>query len=140
MLWIHPVLQALTTLIGLYVAYLGLQRFMAQHMGKSRPFLWKRHVTLGKVVLVLWTAGMVGGLAVARLKWQVNFVTGLHYQTALTMLPLILFGGLSGWYMDRHKAQRILLPLAHGVCNLAVVALALFQFRTGWQVIKDFIL
>lgn len=140
MLYFHPALQAATTLLGLFVAYLGLQRFVAQHMGRKLPFQWARHVSLGRIVLILWAAGLVGGLTVARLKWQVNFVTGLHYQTALAMVPLMLFGGVTGWYMDKHRARRTLLPLAHGVCNLVLLALALFQFRTGWQVIKDFIL
>jgi uncharacterized membrane protein YozB (DUF420 family) len=140
MLWFHPVLQSLATLLGIYAAWLGLQRLRANHFGAKVPFLWKRHVSMGAAAMVLWLLGMLGGLAVARIQWGVNFVTGAHYQVALVMLPLILFGIASGRYMDRVKARRTALPLAHGACNLLVLLLALYQIRTGWQVIRDFIL
>jgi len=140
MLWFHPILQFLTTFLGVYVAYLGMERLMRQHMGMNTQFLWKRHVQLGQIVIALWFFGMLGGLTVARLKWQVNFVTGAHYQTAFSMIPLMIFGFASGMYMDKRKAKRRLLPLAHAICNLLLLSLAFYQIRTGWQVIKDFIL
>lgn len=140
MIWIHPVLQAFATMIGIYAAYLGLERFLSQHMGMRTQFLWKRHVTFGQIAIGLWLFGMIGGLTVARLKWQVNFVTGAHYQTALTMLPFMVFGALSGIYMDKKKARRKILPLAHAICNILLLAMAVYQIKTGWQVIQDFIL
>lgn len=140
MLWFHPALQIIATMIGLYAGYLGMERFLSQHMGMRTQFLWKRHVTVGTIALLLWTGGLLGGFMVARLKWQVNFVTGAHYQTALTMLPLMIIGAASGLYMDKNKAKRRLLPLLHATCNLLVLSMALYQFKTGYQVIKDFIL
>ncbi|QGY39140.1 DUF4079 family protein [Pseudodesulfovibrio cashew] len=140
MLWIHPAMQVLATLIGIYAAYLGMKRFLSQHLSMRRQFLWNRHVALGAAAIVLWLAGLIGGFAVARIKWQVNFVTGDHYETALAMLPLLFFGGLSGLYMHRNKARRRVLPLLHGLCNVVLVGQALYQFKTGWQVIKDFVL
>ena len=140
MVWIHPVVQLLATFVGVYAAYLGLERFLSQHMGKATGFLWKRHVLFGRTALVVWMLGMAGGLLVARLKWQVNFVTGSHWQMAFVMLPLMVFGAATGAYMDKNKAKRTVLPLLHGGCNLLVLALAINQVRTGWQVIKDFIL
>ena len=140
MIWIHPVVQFVATLIGVYAAYLGLERFLSQHMGNATQFLWKRHVLAGRSALVLLMLGMGVGLLVARVKWQVNFVTGAHWQMAFVMLPLMIFGAASGWYMDTYKAKRSTLPLLHGGCNLLVIALAFNQMRTGWQVIKDFIL
>jgi hypothetical protein len=56
------------------------------------------------------------------------------------MLPLIVFGMTSGVYMDKKKARRTLLPLLHGSCNLILLIMAFLQIRTGWQVLKDFIL
>ncbi|SOB59334.1 conserved membrane protein of unknown function [Pseudodesulfovibrio profundus] len=140
MLWVHPFLQICATIIGLYAGYHGVKRLLSQHAGLKIPFNWKQHVTIGRIAIGLWMLGMAGGLTVARLKWEVNFVTGAHYKIAFTMLPLMIFGAVSGYYMDKNKAKRTLLPLAHGVCNLLLVGLALYQIRTGWQVIKDFIL
>lgn len=140
MLWFHPILQCLATLTGAYAAWLGLQRLLSRHFGMSLKFQWKRHVSVGTAALSLWLLGLFGGIAVARIKWGANFITGEHYQTALVMLPLLLFGLASGLYMDRVKGQRTLLPLLHGVGNLLILALALYQIRTGWQVIRDFVL
>lgn len=140
MLWLHPSLQLFATLIGMYAAYLGLARFQSQHLGKSVQFQWKRHVTFGRIAILLWMVGLAGGLLVARFKWNVNFVTGLHYKTAFTMFPLMVFCAASGIYMDKKKAKRTILPILHGIGNLILLGLALFQIRTGWQVIQDFIL
>jgi hypothetical protein len=140
MLWVHPALQVIATLIGFYAAYLGMERFLSQHMDMRTHFLWNRHVKVGLLAIALWCLGLVGGLLVARLKWQVNFVTGPHYQTAFAMLPFMFFGLGSGFYMDKRKARRKVLPLAHAICNLLLLSMAFYQFKTGWQVIKDFIL
>jgi len=140
MLWFHPVLQLVATLLGVYAAWLGVQRLRANHFGTKAVFRWKGHVNTGRAAMVLWLVGLFGGMAVARIQWGVNFVTGAHYQVALVMLPLLLFGLASGAYMDRVRARRTALPLAHGLCNLLLLALALFQIRTGWRVIQDFIL
>ncbi len=140
MLWIHPALQFIATMIGIYAAYLGMERFLSQHMKMRTQFLWQRHVTVGRIAIILWMLGFAGGMMIARLKWQVNLVTGLHYQTAFAMAPLMAIGAMTGIYMDRRKAKRTFLPLLHGAVNILLLFLAFFQIRTGWQVIKDFIL
>ncbi|WP_147819585.1 DUF4079 family protein [Salidesulfovibrio onnuriiensis] len=140
MLWFHPVLQALTTLLALYVAFTGLNRFLTQHLQISRPFQWRIHVQLGKLAILLWFAGFVGGLMVARMTWSVNFITGRHYQTALIMLPLLIFGYLSGIIMDAHKKPRGLLSLLHAANNITLLGLALYQFWTGWAVLREYLL
>ncbi len=140
MVWFHPVLQVIATMFGVYAGYLGMERFLSQHLGKRTQFLWLRHVMVGRVAVILWMLGLIGGLTVARLKWQVNFVTGAHYKTAFAMVPFLVVGALTGIYMDKRKAKRTLLPLLHGACNLVALAMALYQVRTGWQVIRDFVL
>lgn len=140
MLWIHPAIQVITTLFGIYAAYLGMERFLSQHLNMRTQFLWKRHVFVGRIALILWMLGLIGGGMVARLKWQVNFVTGPHYQIAFAMAPLLVIGALTGILMDRKKAKRTMLPLFHGACNILALLLAFLQIKTGWQVIKDFIL
>ena len=140
MLWFHPALQAFATMVGFYAAYLGMERFLSQHMGKRTQFLWKRHVTVGRMAILLWMAGLAGGILIARLEWQVNLITGPHFQTAFTMFPLMIVGAFTGIYMDRRKVKRTWLPLIHGMCNIVLLGLAFYQIKTGWQVIKDFIL
>lgn len=131
MMYVHPLLQIAATLLGVYVAWLGIQRFRRLHLGHQSRFDWKRHVKWGVVVMAVWSMGLLGGLAMAKLQWDVVMVTGAHYKTAFVMVPLMVFGLASGLYMDRNKASRKLLPLLHGICNLAVLLLALYQIRTG---------
>ena len=90
--------------------------------------------------MFIWMAGLAGGLIMARLKWNVNLVTGDHYKVAFSMIPLLFFGAASGLILDRKRKKRTLLPIMHGLCNLALLSLATYQIFTGWQVIKDFIL
>lgn len=140
MLWFHPVIQFIATLLGAYALYLGMDRFFSQHLGHTRQFNWKLHVSIGRIAIILWMAGLVGGMMVARLKWQTNFVTGSHYQTALAMIPFMTIGAVTGIYMDRKKMKRTIMPIIHGTCNAIALALAFNQIRTGWRVIQDFIL
>ena len=140
MLWFHPVLMTVATLAGVYAAYLGMERFLSRHLGMRTQFLWKRHALFGQAAMLLWLLGFFGGLVMARWAWQMNFVTGDHYETAFAMLPLLVAGGASGIYMDRRKAPRTVLPLLHGACNLILVIMALYQFSTGWDVIRNFVL
>lgn len=140
MLWVHPIIQLVATALGVYAAYLGGERFLAQHLGWRTQFLWKRHVQFGYLSMGIWGMGLISGFAVAKIHWQVNFITGGHVDTALAMIPFMVFGVLSGIYMDRRKAKRTLLPLCHGLCNLITLCMALYQIRTGWHVINDFIL
>lgn len=140
MLWLHPSVQLLAILIGSYAAYLGMERFLSQHLNMRTQFLWKRHVKVGQIAIFLWSAGLLGAMSVVHMKWGVNFVTSEHYQIAFIMTPLMVASVASGIYMDKIKAKRKLLPLIHGICNTILIALAFYQIRTGWQVISDYIL
>ena len=66
-------------------------------------------------------------------------MTGTHGKTALVMLPLLLFGLISGIYMNQVKKKRRFLPLLHGANNLVVIILALSQIRTGWWVLNTYV-
>jgi hypothetical protein len=140
-MWIHPILQTLALLLSLYVLYLGWARFSFAHLGtKGVIFAWKRHVQLGILVLCGWGLDFVVGLGAAWWGWQSVFITGHHYQVGIAMVPLILFGMGSGFYMDRNKARRVALPLAHGAANALLVVLALYQFYTGVIILRDMVL
>lgn len=140
-MWIHPVLQTLAVLLSLYVLYLGVIRFRFAHLGhKGILFPWKRHVQQGATVMTVWALAFVIGLGAAWWSWKSVFVTDLHYQLALVMLPLIAFGLGSGFLMDRVKAKRSVLPLAHGVLNTLLVLMALAQLATGIGILLDMVL
>ncbi len=134
-LWLHPILQFLATLASLYVLYLGVLRFRAAHLRhQGIVFPWKRHVALGAAVMITWALGFAFGLGVVWWKWGEVFV-GRHSLTGLLMLPLIAFGLGSGLVMDRVKAPRRALPLAHGIANTGLVLLALWQLFTGTRLL-----
>ena len=140
-MWIHPVLQTLAACLSFYVLYLGWVRFSFAHLGrKGMVFAWKRHVQLGMAVLCIWALDFVIGLGAAWWGWKSVFITGRHYQVALVMLPLILFGLGSGFVMDRVKAKRRVLPLVHAAVNAFLVFLAVFQFYTGVIILRDMVL
>jgi len=140
-MWIHPPLQTLAALLSLYVLYLGFVRFRFAHLGhKGIIFQWKRHVAQGIAVMVTWVLAFVIGLGAAWTNWHVVGVTELHYQVALVMIPLICFGLASGYYMDKVKAKRTILPLAHGAVNALLVILALWQLWTGIGILRDMVL
>jgi len=135
-IFIHPLLQAVATLLALYAAWLGFSRFRSRHMGSAGVlFNWNRHVRLGIVVMAIWFLGLLGGLGVVWMNTGKVFVTGLHYKIALAMLPFMAFGFLSGLHMDRRKKNGTALSLAHGLCNLVLLLLALFQGWTGFRVL-----
>jgi hypothetical protein len=140
-MWIHPVLQTLAALLSLYVLYLGWVRFRFAHLGhKGIVFQWKRHVAQGTAVMTVWALAFVIGLGAAWNNWHVIGITELHYQLGLVMLPMIIFGLGTGVVMDRVKAKRRLLPLAHGVVNALLVLMALCQLYTGVIIIRDMLL
>lgn len=140
MLIIHPILQFSAILPALYVFYLGFQRFRMLHLKQKAKFNWKRHVFLGKIVLITWLLGMLGGLSMAYYTWHGFLVTGTHGRVAFIMLPLILFGLFSGLYMNKKKKKRKILPFIHGTANLILLILALYQISTGWWVYNVYVL
>ena len=95
---------------------------------------------LGKIALICMLLGLLGGLAIVRLTWHGFFVTGWHAYIGLCMAPLLVFGLVSGWQMDKVKKKRPALPLVHGICNLLVVVLALAQAYTGAMAFRMFVL
>lgn len=140
-MWIHPVLQTLAVLVSLYVLYLGFVRFRFAHLGhKGIIFQWKRHVVQGIAVMTVWALAFVIGLGAAWANWHVLGITELHYNVGLAMLPLIAFGLGSGFLMDRVKAKRTALPLAHGIVNTLLVLMALCQLYTGIAVLRDMVM
>ena len=140
LLFIHPVVQFITFILACYVFYLGYQRFSSLHRKKNAPFLWKRHVSLGIVALATFLAGMAGGLLAVYTYWRSYLITGLHAKVAIFLLPLMIFGLLSGLYMNAKKKKRKWLPILHGANNAVLMILAFTQVITGWKILRNYVL
>ncbi|MBW2604994.1 MAG: DUF4079 family protein [Deltaproteobacteria bacterium] len=140
MLVLHPIIQISAIIITLYVFCLGIQRFRMLHLKHKVKFNWNRHVILGKTVFAAMLAGLFGGVIMAYHYWHGFLITGTHGKTAMIMLPLILFGLISGWYMNREKKKRKILPIVHGLVNLSILLLAFSQIITGWWVYNVYVL
>lgn len=140
LLVIHPIIQSSAILIALYVFYLGVDRFRFLHLHQKRAFRWRRHVVWGEIALVAWLAGVLGGITMVKTYWHGFLITGTHGRVALIMVPFIIFGLVSGLYMNRNKGERRALPFLHGLNNLIVLVLALAQVVTGWWVYRAFVM
>ncbi len=140
MLLIHPIIMCLATLLALYVFALGVQRFRFLHLKQKAVFNWKRHVIFGEIAMVTWIVGLLGGAGASYVAWYGFLITGKHGNVAMVMLPLILFGLLSGLYMNYRKGKRKLLPIIHGIINMVVLILALYQISSGWWVYNTYVL
>jgi len=141
MLWIHPTLQMLATLLGLWVMEMGLRRFLFVHLGRKKVlFPWKRHVLLGKIALVIWLAGLVVGVLALKYAYGVWNITGIHLNVAVAVAALAGTGYATGHILDKYKKKRSVLHIVHGLNNTTLLALALYQAWTGWALIDLFLL
>lgn len=97
-------------------------------------------MALGEIALGVLLAGMVGGIAIVYISWHEFFITGIHGKVALVMAPFIIFGLISGLYMNHKKRKRRILPFLHGLNNLVILIMALSQIITGFRVYRTFVL
>ena len=139
MLFIHPLWQIAATLVAVYALVLALPRAASLHLGHKLAFKRPRHILAGKIALVGLLLGVVGGLVMARLTWGGWLITGAHGVVGLIMAPLMLFGLFSGLRLANTPRPRRLLPLLHGLNNLVLLALALYQFHLGDEVLDAFV-
>ena len=140
MLSIHPIVQCFAMLFALYVFFVGLQRFRVLHLNHKVVFHWRRHVVLGEIALGVLLAGMAGGIFVVYITWHGLFITGIHGMVALFMVPFIIFGFITGLYMNHTKRKRKILPFIHGLNNLVVLIMAVSQIISGLWVYRVFVL
>jgi hypothetical protein len=136
-MYIHPALQVAMILVSLVVLWLGIKRFAARSLGKKARFNWRLHVWLGTIVLVAALLGALGGLIVARGYWSAWLATGPHGVLGLIAVPFIIFGGLTGWYMNQRKKSRRVLPLIHGLNNLVLIGLFAALVISGLVLIEQ---
>jgi len=140
LLWIHPIAQALTAFLALYVLRLGLSRFASRHLGKRTVFQWNRHVMLGKVVVAVWALGALGGLSVTYLTYGKLFTESLHFKIGIIMPLVLLVTWLTGTRLDRRRDQSNILPVVHLVNNVLLLTLAAIQVVTGFGIVQRVLL
>ena len=127
---IHPVAQFGAILLAFYAAYLGFQRTKSLHYNKTTQFLRKRHAIVGFIGLISMLGGIAAGLFMVN-RYLLSPDMGLHVAVAMILLPLGLFGIISGLILYLNPKQRRFLPAIHGINNLVVLFLALAQIITG---------
>lgn len=138
MLYIHPALMVLVILLCVYVLSLGVARFRFNHLSQRVVFQWRRHVRLGQAAVAGYALGGGLGTLVAWKEWGVVGGMGWHHLNFLyVILPLCVVSFATGTYLDRRKAPRRLLPLAHGLSNLLLLLSGLCQLATGLPVIRS---
>jgi hypothetical protein len=127
----HPVFMVLAFLPVLYALGSGFRRFMGTLKGRKVVFAWRNHVRAGSAGLGMWLLGSLGGGAMTTILLGGIGITGLHYQVARIMIPLLVVGAGLGLYMDRSRKKRVVLPVVHGVNNVILVLLGGVQLVTG---------
>ena len=136
---IHPIAQVGAILLAIYAAYLGLQRARSLHFGKSAKFLRQRHAITGAIGLISMLGGIGAGVIMVD-RYLLNPDMGLHEAVAMIMLPLGLFGIISGFFLYLKPRPRRILPALHGINNLIILALALAQIVTGTMAYLRYVL
>lgn len=140
MLWIHPLIQTICLILAFWVLFMGLQRFRAQHLGVKTAFPWKKHVFWGKVVHMVWLLGLGLGLFMAWYYWGSIDLTGGHFLVGVAMAPLIAIGLGTGLMLQKPKGRRPALAMVHGISNLLLVVMAVYQAISSVDVIQLFLL
>ena len=140
MLTIHPSLQLLNILFVMYVFYLGFQRAKILHFKQKASFKWKRHVSLGIIVFIIWIGGLLSGMTIVYFYWHGFLITKIHGKIGLLIGLLSIFGLSTGLYMNYNKKKRKFFPIIHGLSNLLALILALTQIWSGWLVYSSFVL
>ena len=139
LLSIHPIAQLAAIAIGVYAAYLGLHRTQSLHFGKATRFLRERHVIAGSIALISMLGGIAAGLIIVS-RFMKNPHLGLHEIIAKVLLPLLVFGIVSGFYLYLNPGKGKILPAMHAINNLIIIHLALLQIITGAWVYKTYVL
>ncbi|MFZ0132888.1 MAG: DUF4079 family protein [Desulfobacterales bacterium] len=137
LLWIHPIVQSLTGVLALYVLWLGLTRFAGRHFDSRSVFKWKRHVLLGKMVVLIWALGALGGLTMTYVSYGKIFPGSLHFIIGVLAMLLMLVAWLTGSHIDRLREKSDVLPVLHMTNNLLLLILVAMQLYTGIGIVQS---
>lgn len=139
LLSIHPAAQLAVILLAFYAAYLGFQRTRSLHYKKQTQFLRKRHAITGFIGLSSMVGGTVAGVYMVE-RYLLNPDLKLHEAAAMILLPLGIFGIISGLILFFKPGPRKYLPAIHGINNLVILFLGLAQIITGIKAYLQYVL
>ncbi len=91
------------------------------------------------MALISMLGGIAAGLFIVS-RFMENPNMGLHGIIAKLLLPLLIFGIFSGFYLYLNPRKGKVLPAIHAINNLIIVHLALLQIITGAWVYKTYVL
>lgn len=132
MAFIHPTIQAIAIIIGIYAGYLGWQRL------RAKKFLWKRHIGVGFTFYVLIMVGTAIGFAITYLLEGGIFMTGAHALLPFIIIPMLSFGAILGFILSKGGRGRALAAL-HMSINYFMMVLILLQAYWGLGVLTEFL-
>jgi len=135
--WLHPIVQSLTILPALYVLWLGGKRFAFRHLGRQSAFNWRRHVQLGRLVVLAWALGGVGALAFTYATFGKVFTASAHFRIGMAILVLLLVAWWTGTRMDHHRGASHRLPVVHLINNVCLLILVGLQLISGLAIVRQ---
>jgi hypothetical protein len=130
MVLIHPIIQAIAIVIGLYGGYLGWQRF------RGWRFQWKRHIRVGFTFYVMIIAGTVIGFVFTYLLEGGIFRTGSHALLPFIIIPLLSIGAILGFILSKGSKGRALATL-HMSFNYFTMLLIFLQVYWGVEALME---
>ena len=154
-LFSHPIIGAIATLIGIFTFYLAINRitqkhfaktalvskciakYKEKHNGKPPLFMWKRHVFWGSIAFVFWYIAIILGFYFAYTEFggsvfENAFVTPTtHYMLAIFITVLGIFAYGSGVLLNKNKGKYKILPIAHGLACTTIVVMAIIVCING---------
>lgn len=136
LLYSHPVVQICALFLGLWALYQGFKR-IAMQQGKKVIFPWKQHVKLGSYALILWTIGGLG-FYVTHSVFGMTHITDGHAEIAWYVMGLSVLGFTSGFIMNKYKKKRKWMPALHGLLNIFLLALVIYEAYTGMFLLSTF--
>lgn len=128
--YLHPVFQAIATVLGLCALWQGWQRAKSRHFGSRSNFSWTGHARVGRLAIVLWLIGGVVAIVFIGLGGMLLRPVP-HVFVGWTFIPVALFVYASGWKLEQSGGRRKGLAVTHGLAGLALVLAALFQGVSG---------
>ena len=135
--WIHPIMEAIATLLGIWAMWQGWQR-VRMNRGIKVLFPWAQHVRIGIWAHILWICGGLG-FYVTHSMFGMTHMTGTHAEVAWPVMGLSAFALVTGIIMNKYKKRRKVLPIIHGVANAILLALVFVECWTGIQLLPDFL-
>ena len=128
---LHPLAQIAAVILAFYAAYLGFNRTKSLHFNIKADFNKDRHIVTGTLSLIALIFGMAGGAIMVGRYLEKPLLESIHGKGAIILLPFLLFGLFSGFYMYLNPGNRKILPALHAINNLVVLFLAFIQSITG---------